>query len=314
MVAAKRRKATPYDSNSVGVLLNNSGAPPTTTTLVSSANPVALNEVFTYTATVTSQAGGTLTGTVTFKDGGTPVANVTLTNNQAVYSTSYTKKTQLGAHAITAWYWGELNTAEGDGSAPLTEYALTPTSTETQVTTSGSPSQLGQLVTFKAVVTSSYGAPPDGEIVTFDDGKTVLGSAALAGGTAVYTTSTLPVGINAIKAVYAGDAVYRRSIGKLKQVVNKYETTSSVSSSLNPSQSGQAVTFTATVTSAGPTPSGTVKFIDGERTIGSATLSGGVATLTTSKLAVGTHPITAKYLGDADNATSTSPVLDQVVQ
>ena len=44
------------------------------------------------------------------------------------------------------------------------------------------------------------------------------------------------------------------------------------------------------------------------------TLSGGVATLTTSKLAVGTHPIMAKYLGDADNATSTSPVLDQVVQ
>jgi len=45
-----------------------------------------------------------------------------------------------------------------------------------------------------------------------------------------------------------------------------------------------------------------------------ATLNGGVATLTTSKLAVGTHSITAEYLGDADCAESTSPVLDQVVQ
>jgi hypothetical protein len=39
-----------------------------------------------------------------------------------------------------------------------------------------------------------------------------------------------------------------------------------------------------------------------------------VATFATSKLAVGTRAITAKYLGDANSATSTSPVLDQVVQ
>ena len=96
--------------------------------------------------------------------------------------------------------------------------------------------------------------------------------------------------------------------------MDKYTTTTALTSSLNPSNYGQAVTFTATVTSAGPTPTGKVKFMDGTTTLKSVTLSGGVAALTTSKLAVGTHPITAQYLGDADSAESTSSVLDQVVQ
>jgi hypothetical protein len=74
------------------------------------------------------------------------------------------------------------------------------------------------------------------------------------------------------------------------------------------------VTFTAVVTSAGPTPTGRLEFKDGTLEIGSATLSGGVAMLTKSKLVVGTHPIAAEYLGDAANNKSTSLVLDQVVQ
>jgi hypothetical protein len=58
-----------------------------------------------------------------------------------------------------------------------------------------------------------------------------------------------------------------------------------------------------------------VKFLDGAIAIGSATLNGsGVAKLTKSTLAVGTHPITAQYLGDAFSAKSTSLALNQVVQ
>jgi hypothetical protein len=92
-------------------------------------------------------------------------------------------------------------------------------------------------------------------------------------------------------------------------------TTTNLSSSLNPSIHGHAVTFTATITSIGPhPPTGKVKFWDGTVGIGSATLSGSVATLTKLNLAVGTHPITAQYLGDADSAKSTSSVLNQVVQ
>jgi hypothetical protein len=75
-------------------------------------------------------------------------------------------------------------------------------------------------------------------------------------------------------------------------------TTTNLSSSLNPSTYGHAVTFTATIVSTGPyPPTGKVKFWDGTLGIGSATLNEGVATLTKSKLALGTHPITAQYRG-----------------
>ncbi|HYF79316.1 MAG TPA: Ig-like domain repeat protein, partial [Symbiobacteriaceae bacterium] len=90
-------------------------------------------------------------------------------------------------------------------------------------------------------------------------------------------------------------------------------TTSTLSSSANPSTVGQSVTFTATVTGAGGTPSGTVTFKDGATTIGTATLSAGTATFTTSALSAGTHSISAAYGGDADFASSTSATLTQTV-
>ncbi|WP_295854411.1 IPT/TIG domain-containing protein [Tardiphaga sp.] len=90
-------------------------------------------------------------------------------------------------------------------------------------------------------------------------------------------------------------------------------TQTTLSSSLNPSQFGQPVTLTATVTGAGGTPSGTVSFNDNGTAIGSAALSGGVAAFTTSALVVGSHTITASYGGSPTFAASTSPGLAQTV-
>lgn len=80
-----------------------------------------------------------------------------------------------------------------------------------------------------------------------------------------------------------------------------------VTSSVNPSTFGQSVTFTATLTSPGGTPTGTVDFKDGGGISGcnSQVLSGGVATCVTSALSVGTHTITADYGGDGNFTTST---------
>jgi hypothetical protein len=85
-----------------------------------------------------------------------------------------------------------------------------------------------------------------------------------------------------------------------------------LTSSLNPSNFGQSVTFTATVT--GVSPTGTVTFKDGVTVLGTGTLNGsGQATFTTSSLSVGSHSITAVYSGDVNNAAATSAVLTQVV-
>lgn len=281
----------------------------TAAALASSANPARISESVTYTATVTSQYGGGATGTVAFQDNGATVATVALSRNQAAYSTKY--KTGV-AHAITATYSGDVSNLSST-SATLTEYVES-IATKTVVTTSGSPSHVGQPVTFTATVTPTQGAIPDGELVAFYASETEIGTGTTASGVATFTTSSLTSKTHTIKATYGGDATCEPSIGSVKQVVDKYTTTTALSSSPNPSTYGQAVTFTATIASAGPTPTGKVLFKNGTESMGLATLSGGVATLTRSNLAVGSHSITAEYSGDANSDKSTSSVLDQMVQ
>ena len=160
-----------------------------------------------------------------------------------------------------------------------------PGASKTVVTTSASPSWVGQSVTFTAKVTSVFRVIPDGELVTFYDGATAIASVPLAGGTATYTTSSLSAKTHTIKAKYSGDTASLPSQGKVLQVVQKYPTTTSLTSSPNPSNFGQTVTFTAAVTPSGPyAVSGKVKFWDGTTGMGSATLNGGVATLKKSTL------------------------------
>jgi hypothetical protein len=96
-------------------------------------------------------------------------------------------------------------------------------------------------------------------------------------------------------------------------------TTTALTSSQNPSNFGQAVSFTATVTAqpgfAKGTPTETVSFYDGTTSLGNSNLnSSAMAILTTSTLAPGTHSITATYNGDTNFGSSTSPALSQVVQ
>ena len=47
-------------------------------------------------------------------------------------------------------------------------------------------------------------------------------------------------------------------------------------------------------------PTGTVTFLDGSTSLGTGTVTGGVATFTTSSLAIGAHVITASYGGDGN--------------
>jgi hypothetical protein len=98
--------------------------------------------------------------------------------------------------------------------------------------------------------------------------------------------------------------------------------TTVVTSSANPSNYGNSVTFTNTVTGItgdGSAPSGTVTFYDGATVIGTATTpvgsSGTVSyyTLSISSLTAATHSITASYAGNASYDVSTSGVFSQQV-
>lgn len=75
-----------------------------------------------------------------------------------------------------------------------------------------------------------------------------------------------------------------------------------VTSAPSPSGLGEPVTFSVTVTAVAPatgTPTGTVQFVvDGSDYGSPVSLTGGSASVTDSALAVGSHAITAVYLGD----------------
>ena len=101
-----------------------------------------------------------------------------------------------------------------------TLFRLQMTATTTTLSSSPNPSAQGQAVAFTATVSSKTGAPPDGELVSFMRGKTVLGTGTLSGGSATFTTSILKVGTTTVKAVYGGDSNFVGSTSKaLKQVV-----------------------------------------------------------------------------------------------
>ena len=81
----------------------------------------------------------------------------------------------------------------------------------------------------------------------------------------------------------------------------------------SPAGAGVEVTFTATVSSASGTPTGQVIFRDNGTEIGQGTLSGGVATFSTTTLSMATNPITGDYQGDGTFAPSTSNTLNDDV-
>src|SRR5262249_51793732 len=90
-------------------------------------------------------------------------------------------------------------------------------------------------------------------------------------------------------------------------------TTTTVSSSATPSVYGQSVTLTAKVTSGSGTPVGTVTFYDGTTALATRTLdANGMATFSTSSLAVGSHTINVNYAGSG-NFPASSGTLTQTV-
>jgi len=195
--------------------------------------------------------------------------------------------------------------------------SATLTHTTTSLSSSLNPSIYGESVTFTAVVTSSLGAPPNGETVTFKQGATTLGTGSLKNGTAIYTISTLTTGgTDNIKATYAGDSKFSASTSSVvAQVVNEASSTTTLSSSQNPSNNTASVTLTAKVAPQfSGIVTGTASFYNGSKKLGTSTLVGGAAVYTTTTLPVGSDPLTAVYNGGKSFTTSTSAILNQNVE
>ncbi len=285
---------------------------PTATTEQAAPNPTSFGTQAVFTATVTSTSpSGPIpgVGNVTFDDG----QNVRVVPLNGSGNATYTTSTlPVGSHTVSASYAGPAQFAASSASVNevITPAVIAPTTTT--LTSSLNPAPFQDSVTFTATVAA--GATPAVGQVSFKDGATPLGTVTLnASGVATLPTSTLAIGSHSITANYGGGVLFAPSTGTLTQIITT-QTTTTLSSSLNPSTSGQNVTFTATVTGVSGVPTGTVNFLDSGAILGSGTLSPlSVATFSTTSLSVGTHTITAAYQGDTVFIPSTSAPVSQVV-
>jgi Big-like domain-containing protein len=293
----------------------------TSTSVTSSQNPTVYGQPTTLTATVVASGGGTPTGGITFKDGATVIGTGTL--NQVPGSdqaSAVVDSLGVGTHNVTAVYEGDDDYATS-ASPPITQTVLQ-AQTSTAVTPSDPAPVAGEPLSFSVAVTpvAPGAGTPTGTANLSIDGHPVGGAVAVTGGVATIPAGALSAGSHTISATYNGDTNFAASSTSRSLVVGKASTSTVVFTSPNPSVTDQPVTFTATVTAVAPgagTPTGLVTFRDGTTVLGSASLAptvgGAQASMGLSTLSVGSHVITATYAGDANDVTSTSDSVTQVV-
>ncbi len=234
----------------------------------------------------------------------------------AVPTTGVLSTDAIYGHNIVATYQGNGAYTASPASTPV---VLLKEATTLALATSGTPSGLGNPVTFTTtlggVCTASGSTAPTGTVQFFDGGVAMGAPVAISDGGAAYTTSTLILGSHTITAAYSGDNVYSTSTAVgITQVVEQASTSMTLVSSVNPQVLGQPITFTAAVASAlAPVPTGVVTFSNGSTVLGTGSLStAGVATLTASALPAGILTITAAYPGDGFHGPA-SATITQVV-
>ncbi len=185
----------------------------TQTTLSSSASPANYGESVTLTAQVASS--GSPTGTVTFRNGASRLGSATLSGGTATLATT---KLPLGANSVTAEYGGDA--ANSKSLSTVLSQHVVPATISLTLTSSPNPSEAGKLVKFTATL-SSNGSLPKGQQVTFRYNGSQIGTGNVtAEGTASFSTKTLPVGKDTVRAKYASSADYSGASAKVVQTVN----------------------------------------------------------------------------------------------
>jgi len=185
---------------------------PSTTAIGSSLNPSNYGQAVIFTATVTSSTG-TPDGTVTFKSGTQALATVNLIAGQAQVPVT---TLSAGARTITAVYNGGSTNA---GSQNSLQQIVVAAPTTISLAASPNPGSFGQAVTLTATVSCATALPTG--TVTFKDGKTVIGTAAVVNRQAQFTTSALTTGMHSLTATFQTTQNFAASTSsKLQEIFN----------------------------------------------------------------------------------------------
>ncbi|MFE2188881.1 Ig-like domain repeat protein, partial [Streptomyces sp. NPDC059455] len=299
---------------SVGTKLHTVDPAATATTITATPDPSVTGELVTVTVAPTGPGAGTPTGPVTIDFGdGTPPVTAQLVAGSATVTHAYAS-TAGSPYTIAAEYGGDADFAPSENTLV---HAVAPAATTTVVTSSPTPSAVGQTVTLiarVAPVPPGAGAPTGTVTFDFGDGTTTA-TTPVANGVATTTHAYISTAGSpyTITATYSGDDSFATSTGTTVQQVetNVSATATTVSTTPDPSVIGEAVTVSATVTVLPPaagTATGTVTFDfgDGSTTV-TVPLTGDTATTSHAYASTAGSPYTiiATYSGDDDFTGST---------
>jgi type II secretory pathway pseudopilin PulG len=321
-------------SDQVQVVVGSFGALALPTVTVA-GNNASLGGNVTFTATVSGPgpSSPTPTGPITWTFSGSPGSpscgsSQLVPNGSSGTATCSISPALAGTYTVTATYAGDTHYTVGaaQGTANVTPGNVT-------VGVSGIPSPNpaiagpGTTLTYQATITGIPSVPPGGGTVTW----------TFAAGTPAGTQSCPPVtlptnnpivctvtgpwaGTFKATATYAGDPNYNNASGSSTVSVAQGTATVTVTPSSSPAALGSTVTFQASVTGNGFTPSGgTVTWTfpagtpAGTRNCPAVMLPNNNITCTITGAAAGTFTPTATYAGDPNYATAASNPVSVIV-
>jgi hypothetical protein len=271
-----------------------------TTTLLASPTSTQYGDPVTLTATVTNGA----TGTVSFYS---PTVYLGSGNVSGGVATLTTTLLNAGPHLIGAIYNGD-GTYASSTSSPVAVAVAKQTGT--------GPGGAALTVTVENA-SREYGAA-NPEFVYVVSGSLVNGDtyANAVIGVPVYSvadTPTSPVG-STFPITISGLVSQNYTLAFVPGALTIVPAVTATGLSLNATslEHGEPLTGTATVT---PPGTGTVDFVSGSTVVGQATLSGGVAVVSSTTVPAGAYVITALYQGDGNySASASEPVKPTVMK
>ncbi|WP_165356762.1 ExeM/NucH family extracellular endonuclease, partial [Nocardioides zhouii] len=204
----------------------------------------------------------------------------------------------------------QLVTLTGGSTGTVATVPIQVTDTRADSTVSGTAADITWGEAGSVDVTTTGGT--DGVKVELYDGATKIGEGTLTGGatTIAIPAKALPVGAHTLTLKYVGDDATKPSQGSVQVTVVK--ATSAVSGTAADITWGDAGSVSVTVDPSEAT--GTVELYDGATKLGDTTVTQGSITIAAKALAVGTHSLTLKYLGDGNHAADEGTVSVTVVK
>lgn len=212
-----------------------------------------------------------------------------------------------GIYTVTLGYLGDTNyNAAAAANVQLHVGALTPTIAWAQPAPITYATNLSGVLNATASVNSTPVAGSFTYSATSNGGSAVAVTAAtqLSAGSYTLTATFTP----ANTSDFTGGAT-----GSVSLIVRQAAPSITLATSVNPVLLTNPTTLTATVASNAGTPTGSINFLDGSTLLGSVSLSNGIAALSLSSFAVGSHSISAVYSGDPNFSAASSTVLTQTV-